>query len=65
MCVWIADKHISKFNQTCCELKGVPEECMGLCREKRQDFRTRMMPMDRCAEHKDAIKSCVYDHSEY
>ena len=25
------------FNETCCSAGGVPEECMGLCREKVED----------------------------
>ena len=53
-----------KFNETCCAHGGVPEECMGLCREKDQVSMMRrsidVMPVDRCVKHRDNIESCVY-----
>ena len=53
------------FNASCCEAKGVPEECMGLCREKveSRSFIERaiqmVMPVDLCAEHQDVISTCL------
>ena len=44
--------------------KGVPEECMGLCRERDQVSVMRRsideMPVDRCVEHQNSIQSCLY-----
>ena len=53
------------FNESCCEAKGVPEDCMGLCREK-VESRSLMeraiqmvMPVDLCVEHQDVINTCL------
>ena len=56
-------ERITKFNETCCEIKGVPEECMGKCKEKLQSFRIQM-PADRCAEHQEVIESCMYEYGK-
>ena len=55
------------FNETCCSAGGVPEECMGLCREKVEDRSLfdeernvkMVMPVDRCVEHRDTIRACM------
>ena len=47
------------FNDTCCEENGVPEQCMGLCREKIDRVEV-ILPIDQCDEHKDVIRSCMY-----
>ena len=56
--------NVFKFNETCCVGKGVPEECMGLCRERDQVSVMRRsideMPVDRCVEHQNSIQSCLY-----
>ena len=69
---------IFKFNETCCEGKGVPEECMGLCREVDETMTRREIsmqrecrsidtyPVDRCVQHQDNIRSCLYQYgNEY
>ena len=47
---------------------GVPEECMGLCREKKDEENTvgrrsvqNVYPIDRCVQHKNHIQSCMYE----
>ena len=54
--------HVFKFNETCCEEIGIPEECMGLCREH-VELRgaEEIYPIDRCVEHQDHIASCIYE----
>ena len=34
---------------------------MGLCREKVHREVEIIYPIDRCAEHKDTIRSCIYE----
>jgi hypothetical protein len=57
-----------KFNETCCEAKRVPEECMGNCREKIQSPRQRrsieVLPVDRCVEYQNITKSCLYEYGK-
>ena len=51
-----------KINETCCTHNGVPEECMGLCREGRQRRGVfAELPANRCDEHLQKINSCVYE----
>jgi hypothetical protein len=57
------ETHIFKFNETCCEGKGVPEECMGLCRE-RMLRSIDVYPVNRCVEHQTHIDSCVYEYGK-
>ena len=64
MAMIFPEKRVLKFNETCCEIKGVPEECMGKCKEKRESLRTLMMPDNRCAEHQATIESCVYEYGK-
>ena len=52
--------HVFKFNETCCEEIGIPEECMGLCRE-RVERAEEIYPIDRCVQHQDHIASCIYE----
>ena len=58
----IGQRDDRKFNETCCKLRGVPEECMGLCRDG-QHPRSFMdeLPENRCDEHLHKIDSCVYE----
>ena len=50
-----------KFNETCCEEYGVPEECMVNCREKIQGRGiTLVEPKGQCSEHSQTIKDCLY-----
>jgi len=47
------------FNKTCCKEKGVPDDCMGLCRlgsTLRSDT-----PPDACDEWENASKECVIE----
>ena len=48
-----------KFDETCCTDNGVPEECMGLCREKTDRDVEEIMPIDRCEEHRETIRTCM------
>ena len=50
-----------KFNETCCTHGGVPEECMGLCRERHRRSALNQLPPNRCDEHLKTIHSCVYE----
>ena len=51
-----------KFNQTCCADSGVPEECMGLCKETRHRRSVlNKLPLNRCDEHLPKIHSCLYE----
>ena len=50
-----------KFNETCCVHNGVPEECMGLCRERHRRSALNQLPPNRCDEHLQTINSCVYE----
>ena len=55
------DVRVYKFNETCCEDNGVPEDCMDECREKIQGRSVSIeLPKSRCFEHKETIKSCMY-----
>ena len=51
-----------KLNETCCIIKGVPEECMGLCRGHR-NRRSILngLPVHRCDKHLHKIHSCVFE----
>ena len=53
-----SDTPKTKFNETCCKEKGVPDKCMGNCRP----FNTRSLgtPKSVCDEHKETITSCLY-----
>jgi len=50
---------VYEFDETCCTNNGVPEDCMGLCREKTDRDVQVIMPTDRCEEHRDTIRSCM------
>jgi len=61
------------FNETCCEEYKVPEDCMGLCREKDQSRITRYLeesrilkelPIDQCVEHEDNIRKCLIEEGK-
>ena len=62
------DLHVFKFNETCCEAKGVPEECMGLCREENSSPRERrsikVLPVDRCVKHQNNTNACIYEYGK-
>jgi hypothetical protein len=52
---------IWKFSETCCKEKGVPEECMGLCREKINNGTANMeRPVNQCVVHNQTIHECMY-----
>lgn len=55
-----AIRHVVKFNEACCEEEGVPEDCMGQCREnaKGRSFSVQF-PTTRCAQHQETIKACM------
>ena len=56
---------VFKFNETCCEDNGVPEECMGLCREQVLSRSIQVVyPIDRCVKHKETIQSCMYEETK-
>ena len=47
------------FNKTCCEEKGVPVDCMGLCR---LDTTLRSaVPPDACDKWENTSKECVIE----
>ena len=48
------------FDETCCSNSGVPEQCMGLCREV--EGREEIWPTDQCEEHRDTIIECMYNN---
>ena len=51
----------SGADETCCIHNGVPEECMGLCREHRHRRSIlNGLPVHRCDEHLHKIQSCVF-----
>ena len=50
-----------KFNETCCVHNGVPEECMGLCRERHRRSALNDLPQNRCDDHLHKINLCVYE----
>ena len=65
----IFSKHLEfirlHFNGTCCDEHGVPEECMGLCREKVQSRSIqKVLPIDRCVEHQDTIRTCTVEEGK-
>ena len=39
---------------------GVPEDCMGLCRERIDERVEVILPIDQCDIFKDIIRSCLY-----
>ena len=51
------------LNETCCQHEGVPEECMGLCRDGLHHHRRIMadFPANRCDQHLPKIHSCVHE----
>jgi len=55
------DVKAMKFNETCCALSGVPEECMGLCRARHRRSISADLPTNQCDEHLKTIHSCVYE----
>ena len=55
------DAKAMKFNETCCALSGVPEECMGLCRARHRRSVPDELPANRCDEHLKTIHSCLYE----
>ena len=65
--MYIFFKHLETirlhFNETCCQAHNVPEECMGLCREKNFTLQSRsieVLPTHRCVEHhKTIIDKCL------
>ncbi len=45
---------------------GVPEECMGLCREKVESRSLDLvLPVDQCIEHTDIIRTCMVEEGKY
>ena len=60
------------FNESCCIARGVPEQCMGLCREKVDDRSIdvegrnvqMVMPVDQCVEHRDTIRTCMVEEGK-
>ena len=64
------EERIFKFNETCCEAKGVPEGCMDLCREEVEDTRKMaarsvdVLPVSKCEKHKDDVTSCIYQYGK-
>lgn len=55
------DTKVTTFNETCCAHSGVPEECMGLCRERHRRSVSIELPANRCDGHLKTINSCVYE----
>jgi len=48
------------FDETCCTAAGVPDQCMGLCREKLPNRQIEViLPVNECAEYPDLIRSCL------
>ena len=53
------------FNETCCQANGVPEDCMGLCREKVESRSIELlMPVDQCVEYQDVIRTCMVEEGK-
>ena len=58
------------FNESCCAENGVPEDCMGLCREKVESRSIldrniqKIMLVDQCVEHQDTITSCMFEEGK-
>ena len=50
--------HIT-FNETCCKEKGIPGDCMGLCRL--DTTRGLEVPPDKCDEWENTAKECVIE----
>ena len=44
------------FELACCEDKDVPEDCLGLCREKKEEQIRRFISV--CDEWREDIKDC-------
>ena len=55
------DTKAMAFNETCCAHSGVPEECMGLCRQRHRRSALNDLPPNRCDKHLQKINSCVYE----
>ena len=51
------------FNETCCVEGGMPEACMGLCRERLDERVEVIMPENQCDEYKGVIRSCLNSES--
>ena len=61
LCYFAILVRVFRFNETCCEERGVPEDCMGLCREKQRTKRSAQYPVDKCVEHEEKITQCMYE----
>ena len=49
-----------KLDESCCMAKGVPEDCMGLCREETRSDVEWHYPVNKCAAHNSTIRNCMY-----
>ena len=57
--LYIEDSDL-KFDDKCCKKSGVPDQCMGLCKERIPNQNAAIMfPVDQCDEHLDKIKKCM------
>jgi len=50
---------VYEFDETCCTNNGIPDECMGICREKTDRDVQVIMPIDRCEEHRETVRNCM------
>ena len=62
MLKFIADTSTA-FNETCCKVKYVPENCMGMCMEDTGIALRRHAPRDKCEKWKAVIHSCVINEA--
>ena len=47
------------FNKTCCKEKGIPEDCMGLC--KLAKTLRSIAPPDKCDKWENTAKECLME----